>query len=66
VELVPLRPVQITPPAEPGKPAGAASPGVEIRSAHGRAYAMMSAAKWTIEGADRAGKPLKVEVAPTN
>jgi fimbrial chaperone protein len=65
VELVSATPVQITPPAEPGKPAGAASPGVEIKVRNtGARYAMMSAAKWTIEGADRAGKPLKVEVSP--
>lgn len=75
VEVVSAKAVMIAvkvPPAVPGAPAPTAATappppqaGVEITIRNtGTRYAMMSGAKWTLRGKDRAGKPLVVVKTP--
>ncbi|MCJ8158072.1 molecular chaperone [Sphingomonas sp. LaA6.9] len=64
VELVSATPTEIDPPpAADGAAAGAKLPGVEVTVRNtGSRHAMMSGAKWTIEGRGIDGKPVTVEL----
>lgn len=68
LEVLDAKAAMIPPKANPGSaeaPTGPGTPGVAVTIRNtGTRYAMMSGATWTLDGTDKAGKPLHVVIGP--